>query len=451
MPVASGAQWTDYCKLLRGLRYGKVLPTAVYLHRDTPVCQTGDLAIVGTLAKRYAIDEQFNIVKFRTDAPRISFLAYPEFEQEAHPALKCAVAIDLDSGRSYTTSYTDNLNPPILHRKELLLTAAHPFIEEFAALSAAEERAGLYENASTIGFRLNWERLLNNRGIVIEGHSLRHVDVVNGGAHGCTSPASSGPLVRRHKTALTRYALSKPVKSLLEFDQLAPNSTFFDYGCGLGEDVRGLRELGYDANGWDPVHASAVKKQAAATVNLGYVLNVIEDPAERLEALVDAWQLAGRLLVVAALIGEPTQVTPETFQDGILTRRQTFQKYYNQQELQRFIEDALETPAVAAALGVFYIFRDPGEHQMFVQLRSRRSIDWSTVTVRPPRLSAPHRGRGVSEVGRSRRPDRYEEHRELIDHFWTAVLTFGRLPLEGEYARLTEIEGLFGTPIQRNS
>ena len=438
-------QWATYCRLLRDLPYGKSLPTAFYLHRQTPVCQAGDLAVLlSAIAKANAIDEEFNIVKFRTDAPRVSFLAYPEFDREAHPALKKAVAIDLTSGRSYATSYRDNLNPPILHRKELLLAPPHPSIPVFAALSAAEERAGLYENVSTIGFRLNWERLLRRQGVVIEGHSLRQAEPLNESFQVSVPSSLEGTPVRRHRTALTRYTLSKPVKSVLEFDQLAPGSSFFDYGCGLGDDVRGLCELGYDATGWDPVHAPAVRRQAADTVNLGYVLNVIEDPAERLEALVEAWQLANRLLVVSALIGEPTQVAPESFQDGVLTRRQTFQKYFTQQELQRFIEDALETPAVAAALGVFYVFRDPGEHQLFVELRSRRTIDWSTLTVRTPSIPAA-RVNGTSSTPR-RRPDRFEEHGDLIDSFWTSLLTLGRLPVAGEYERLVEIGALFGSP-----
>lgn len=439
-------EWTTYCRMLRELTYGKTLPTAVYLHLETPVCQSGDLAdLISTVAKGHGIDREFNVVKFRTDAPRLSFLAYPDFAHEAHPVLKRAVAIDLVSGRSHAISYRDNLNPPILHRKELLLAPPHPSIEMFAALSAAEERAGLYENVATIGFLLNWERLLRSRGIVIEGHSLQHLGTDDGGPERYAVPGSPAPIVRRHKTALTRYTLSKPVKSLVEFDQIAPGSTFFDYGCGLGDDVRGLLELGYDATGWDPVHARDVSKRAADTVNLGYVLNVIEDPAERLEALVDAWQLANRLLVVAALVGEPTQVAPESFQDGILTRRQTFQKYFTQQELQRFIEDALDMPAVAAALGVFYVFRDPSEHQLFVQLRSRRTIDWSTLTIRTPSIPAT-RVNGTSRTPRPRRPDRFEEHGELIDSFWTSLLTLGRLPVAGEYERLVEIDSLFGSP-----
>ena len=52
------------------------------------------------------------------------------------------------------------------------------------------------------------------------------------------------------------------------------------------------------------MHAPSGNRRAADVVNLGYVLNVIEDPAERQETLASAWSLARRLLVVSALIGD---------------------------------------------------------------------------------------------------------------------------------------------------
>jgi len=94
--------------------------------------------------------------------------------------------------------------------------------------------------------------------------------------------AEPEPVVDRHKTAMTLYDLSKPVKSLLEYGMLKASDVFFDYGCGQGSDVRGLQRLGHTANGWDPVHQPEGKKWEADVVNIGYVLNVIEDPAERL-------------------------------------------------------------------------------------------------------------------------------------------------------------------------
>lgn len=59
---------------------------------------------------------------------------------------------------------------------------------------------------------------------------------------------------------MTRYDLSKPVKSLLEYAVLKPGATFFDYGSGQGSDVRGLQALGYEAEGWDLRRAFACRQ-----------------------------------------------------------------------------------------------------------------------------------------------------------------------------------------------
>ena len=76
--------------------------------------------------------------------------------------------------------------------------------------------------------------------------------------------------------------------------------TFFDYGCGHGGDVQRLAQRGYTSSGWDPYYYPDAPRTAAEIVNLGYVINVIEDPTERCEALLQAWALTGKVLIVAA-------------------------------------------------------------------------------------------------------------------------------------------------------
>ena len=120
---------------------------------------------------------------------------------------------------------------------------------------------------------------------------------------------------------------------------LRPGSSLFDYGCGQGSDVRGLQALGYDVEGWDPVFRPAVARREADVVNFGYVLNVIEDPAERVEALVDAYRHARRLLVVSGLINETVDTDrARRYGDGVLTRSNTFQKFFEQSELREWIK-----------------------------------------------------------------------------------------------------------------
>src|SRR6185312_15026610 len=104
-------------------------------------------------------EDKYNVIKFRTDELKVSFLCYPDFQVDAHPALRHAVTIDLVTGRARHTDYANNLNPPILHRKETFLCERHPDRAKFEALTRSEEGAGLYEHSATIGFKLNWERL----------------------------------------------------------------------------------------------------------------------------------------------------------------------------------------------------------------------------------------------------------------------------------------------------
>lgn len=57
-----------------------------------------------------------------------------------------------------------------------------------------------------------------------------------------------------------------------------------DYGCGRGDDVRHLRELGYKVVGYDPYWQDdrSVLKRKYDIITCQYVFNVIEDRAERL-------------------------------------------------------------------------------------------------------------------------------------------------------------------------
>jgi len=437
----------EYQGCLDKLTFGKRLPGALYVARDTGSDFGPELnQLLAQLAVVFEVGPEFNLIKFRTDELKVSFLSYPDFMDDPHPALRHAVTIDLASGKARHTDYAGNLNPPILHRKEAFLAPEHPRRAGFAALTKAEEAAGLYERTATIGFKLNWERLLREKGVVIQGHSVRKVEDSTphpgpfpgrgGEGNGGRAEKEGAIVVDRHKTALTRYELSKPVKSLLEYGMLKSSTTFFDYGCGQGSDVRGLQGLGHDANGWDPVHRPDGQKREADVVNLGYVLNVIEDPAERLEALVEAFRHAKRLLVVAGLINETVDTaTTRVFGDGVLTRANTFQKFFEQQELQQYIEDALDVTAVPVALGVFYVFRDPAEHQDFISARTRRAVDWTQISARLG-LGGPQ------TLWKSL----YEEHKELLGDFGKLALELGRIPEPTEFTPLAEINERLGSP-----
>ena len=90
---------------------------------------------------------------------------------------------------------------------------------------------------------------------------------------------------------------------LMRLGVVAAGRSVFDYGCGQGADVEALASQGFDAFGWDPHHAPSGPRKPADVVNLGFVVNVIEDPRERVETLKAAWGFAQRALCVAVMTG----------------------------------------------------------------------------------------------------------------------------------------------------
>jgi DNA phosphorothioation-associated putative methyltransferase len=111
-------------------------------------------------------------IKFHTDKPCISYLYYPDFESIAHPALQWAMLIDLRDLSLRFRDYSQQENPPILHRKETFLSASHPLHAKFAKFTKSEEKAGLYTETKTIGNQQGWERRLQSCGVQIKNHRV---------------------------------------------------------------------------------------------------------------------------------------------------------------------------------------------------------------------------------------------------------------------------------------
>lgn len=231
--------------------------------------------------------------------------------------------------------------------------------------------------------------------------------------------------IPRHKTAIPRSELSRPLRIGLETGLITQQASVFDYGCGLGHDVDHLRELDVSAEGWDPVHHPAPRPREADVVNLGYVVNVVEDPGERAKALLSAWNLArGVLIVSARLRSEVRLAQSESLGDGCVTGLGTFQKFYDQSELRNWIDETTSTKSIAAAPGVFLVFRDETLKQSYLSTRYRR------------RRAAP----------RPRKSDvLFEGHREILEPLIEFVTRSGRLPAPHELAKTDAINDVFGS------
>ena len=418
---------------------GKLIGTTRYVHVSCLEHLDTEVSALVTNAETIAsirAEEHYNVVKLSLDDNQVSFLHYPHFFEIAFPELRESWTIDLITGTSNHRNYISSLNPPILHRKELLLLPDHPLRSEFEVLTSVAEAIGLFDNPVRIGFKQQWESLLAERGYKIVGHSLLPLGNDESTAEIPTSPSSPNS-VARHLTALVRNNFSAPIQSLARHGFLDGAHTLFDYGCGRGDDIRGLRENGHSVEGWDPHYAPDSPIDTAHIVNLGFVINVIEDPVERMEALSKAYSLSKKLLVVSAMLTNQNAPVGQWYNDGILTRRGTFQKYYTQAELKQFIEETLGEDAIAVAPGIFYVFQDKDAEQRFLieRFQSRRNV-----------LRVPWRpAADIESIRRDRATEKYAKYEQILEALWAQWLSLGREPHKTEVTNLLELIEGFGS------
>ena len=68
----------EYQKAVAGLVFGKRLPNAVYVYWVEAADFGKDLnLLLATLAARHELGTKFNVIKFRTDELKLSFLGIP--------------------------------------------------------------------------------------------------------------------------------------------------------------------------------------------------------------------------------------------------------------------------------------------------------------------------------------------------------------------------------------
>ena len=105
----------------------------------------------------------FNVIKLDPRS-RISFLRYESFDNP-FPAILASLSCDVARGSARYIDFTARRNPPILHRKELLLPKDDPRVAEAIRLTDRLERLGAFHNPATIGTRDGWQRQLLALGI----------------------------------------------------------------------------------------------------------------------------------------------------------------------------------------------------------------------------------------------------------------------------------------------
>lgn len=143
------------------------------------------------------------------------------------------------------------------------------------------------------------------------------------------------------RTAMKRQALSKPMRELKERGLL--QGKILDYACGHGDDVKFLKEQGYDIIGYDYFNGkfnclSAIVGKRYDVLTCNYMFNVIQRPCnheamlEIVQGLADTVYIAVRSDIKAI---KPTWIH-SVEDDGYWTSTGTFQRFYNEDKVRQY-------------------------------------------------------------------------------------------------------------------
>ena len=130
------------------------------------------------------------------------------------------------------------------------------------------------------------------------------------------------------------------------------------------------------------------------------------------------------------------------YKDGVITKWNTFQKYYSQAEIRSYIDQALKTKAVALGQGIFVIFKDKSLEEEFYLSRQYQNNSeynnsvWLQLTTRPSPAKA------QSEV---QAKSLYQKHSQIFDEFWHQCLQLGRIPANDEFECSDGIRRVIGS------
>jgi DNA phosphorothioation-associated putative methyltransferase len=398
-------------------------------------------ALVGLARSSMSPDELklCNVAKINIDRNRLSFLQYLDFDHDPFPSLNGSWVFDPIARKFSLRSYATSFNPPILHRKELLVGRDHPQRAAWEETTKTAASLGLFASERPIGFKLNWQRLIADKGFVLEGDQF--LPLGNQVEPVALEAIEDGMSIQRHLTALSRSTLSAPIQLLISHGLISSSVELFDYGCGRGDDLKGLESLGFLCRGWDPHYANDNPRIQADVVNLGFVVNVIEDPAERVEAIQKAFDLARVALAVSVMLHSKDR-PGRPYRDGFLTSRNTFQKYFSQDEFKDYLESILQQEPIMIGPGIALVFSDKEAEQRFLLGRYRcsnvaRRILNARSSPRPPRQ---RREVKLRIPKKSKMELEYQEQFPILDRIWTLALELGRFPEPYEIPDFNEVQ-----------
>ena len=162
---STGLKWIYH--QLKATGRGKHVGRFSYYH-STLVAQAPGVADRLAEVRQATHAKPFPCNALKLDAnSRISFLRYESFDAP-FPVLLACLSCDMEQRTARFIDYCFRRNPPILHRKELLLLASDPRVSAATRLTERLEREGAFRKPSSIGTRNGWRQCLSDLGIDIK-------------------------------------------------------------------------------------------------------------------------------------------------------------------------------------------------------------------------------------------------------------------------------------------
>lgn len=143
-------------------------------------------------------------------------------------------------------------------------------------------------------------------------------------------------------TALKRQKLSSPMSQLLEKGFFEVGDNILDFGCGNGDDVRILRDRGYDIVGYDKYNNEFSDKQLLNKqydiVTCNYCLNTIIDLKEHNEVLCMLKKISSKVFISVRCdkraVRDNWRFEEEKM--GYFSKR-SFQRFYDKNMIEKII------------------------------------------------------------------------------------------------------------------
>lgn len=149
---------------------GKRVRDSTYVHASARDWLEPEQLKLLRRAERLARDFVWNVA--RIGKSDVTLLDYASFDEDPFPPLRASLKIEPVTGKIAPRSFAAAANPPILHRKELLLSPGDARTKLWAELTHALVEAGAFADSNRIGHRSQWRCRLESLGLSVREHRL---------------------------------------------------------------------------------------------------------------------------------------------------------------------------------------------------------------------------------------------------------------------------------------